>query len=53
MKSRDGQVWQPQSYDWRSHDMIFPYQGLANSYNPSTTKLGLNIGVPNVLQIAA
>ncbi|WP_213952571.1 hypothetical protein, partial [Escherichia coli] len=31
----------------------FLYQGLANSYNLSTAKLGLDVGVPNVLQTVA
>ena len=29
---------------------IYLYQGLAQSYNLSTAKLGLEIGVPNVLK---
>ena len=50
VKGADGQVWQPQNYDRRSHGTIFLYQGLANSYNLSTAKLGLELGVPNVLK---
>ncbi|WP_165672864.1 penicillin-binding protein 1B [Metapseudomonas otitidis] len=50
VKGQDGQVWTPQNYDRRAHGTIFLYQGLANSYNLSTAKLGLEIGVPNVLK---
>ncbi|MDD0973352.1 penicillin-binding protein 1B [Pseudomonas fontis] len=50
VKGADGQVWKPQNYDRRSHGTIFLYQGLANSYNLSTAKLGLEVGVPNVLK---
>lgn len=50
VKGQDGQVWTPQNYDRRAHGTIFLYQGLANSYNLSTAKLGLDIGVPNVLK---
>ncbi|WP_166364463.1 penicillin-binding protein 1B [Pseudomonas akapageensis] len=50
VKGADGQVWKPQNYDHRSHGTIFLYQGLANSYNLSTAKLGLELGVPNVLK---
>ncbi|WP_277372755.1 penicillin-binding protein 1B [Pseudomonas sp. AA-38] len=50
VKGQDGQVWTPQNYDRKAHGNIFLYQGLANSYNLSTAKLGLEIGVPKVLQ---
>ncbi|HSC83540.1 MAG TPA: penicillin-binding protein 1B, partial [Pseudomonas sp.] len=50
VKGQDGQVWRPQNYDHRAHGTIYLYQGLANSYNLSTAKLGLELGVPNVLK---
>ncbi|BAN50600.1 penicillin-binding protein 1B [Metapseudomonas resinovorans NBRC 106553] len=50
VKGQDGQVWRPQNYDRRAHGTIPLYQGLANSYNLSTAKLGLELGVPNVLK---
>ena len=50
VKGQDGQVWTPQNYDRQAHGSIFLYQGLAHSYNLSTAKLGLEIGVPNVLK---
>ncbi|MCO7612080.1 MULTISPECIES: penicillin-binding protein 1B [Pseudomonas] len=50
VKGADGQVWKPQNYDRRSHGTIFLYQGLAHSYNLSTARLGLEVGVPNVLK---
>ncbi|TBU90953.1 penicillin-binding protein 1B [Pseudomonas dryadis] len=50
VKGQDGQVWQPQNYDRKAHGSIYLYQGLANSYNLSTAKLGLELGVPNVLK---
>lgn len=50
VKGADGQVWQPKNYDRRAHGTIFLYQGLANSYNLSTAKLGLEVGVDNVLK---
>lgn len=50
IKGQDGQVWTPQNYDRKAHGTIYLYQGLANSYNLSTAKLGLDIGVPNVLK---
>lgn len=50
IKTADGQVWQPKNYDRQAHGTIFLYQGLAQSYNLSTAKLGLELGVPSVLK---
>jgi penicillin-binding protein 1B len=50
IKGQDGQVWSPQNYDRKAHGTIYLYQGLANSYNLSSAKLGLEVGVPTVLQ---
>ena len=50
IKGQDGQVWSPQNYDRKAHGTIYLYQGLVNSYNLSTAKLGLELGVPNVLK---
>ena len=49
IRGADGQVWRPQNCDRQAHGRIFLYQALANSYNLSTAKLGLEIGVPKVL----
>jgi penicillin-binding protein 1B len=50
VKGKDGQVWSPQNYDHKVHGDIYLYQGLVNSYNLSTARLGLDLGVPNVLK---
>ena len=50
MKSSKGKAWTPQNYDRKEHGTVFLYQGLAQSYNLSTAKLGLEMGVPRVLQ---
>lgn len=50
VKSQNGKVWTPQNYDRKEHGTVFLYQGLAQSYNLSTAKLGLEMGVPNVLK---
>lgn len=50
VKGQDGQIWRPQNYDRKAHGDIYLYQGLVNSYNLSTVKLGLDLGVPNVLK---
>lgn len=50
VKGQDGQVWSPQNYDRKSHGTVYLYQGLVHSYNLSSAKLGLELGVPNVLK---
>ena len=53
VKGADGQIWKPQNFDHKSHGNIFLYQGLAHSYNLSSAKLGLELGVPNVFKTLA
>ena len=50
VKGQDGQVWTPQNYDRKAHGQVFLYQALAHSYNLSTARLGLQLGVPTVLK---
>lgn len=50
VKGADGQIWKPQNFDHKAHGNIFLYQGLAHSYNLSSAKLGLDLGVPNVFK---
>ena len=50
VKGADGQVWKPQNFDHKAHGNIFLYQGLAHSYNLSSAKLGLDLGVPSVFK---
>jgi penicillin-binding protein 1B len=50
VKGADGQIWKPQNFDHKAHGNIFLYQGLAHSYNLSSAKLGLDLGVPSVFK---
>ncbi|MCC8343877.1 penicillin-binding protein 1B [Pseudomonas stutzeri] len=50
VKGADGQVWKPQNYGRQAYGAVYLYQALANSYNLSTARLGLDLGVPNVLK---
>ncbi len=50
IKGQDGQVWTPQNYDRKAHGNVYLYQSLANSYNLSSVKLGMELGVPTVLK---
>ncbi len=52
VKTGDGPLWRPQNYDHRAHGPVYLYQALAHSYNLSTARLGLELGVPEVLRTA-
>lgn len=51
VKNADGSLWTPRNYDRKEHGTIYLYQGLARSYNISTARLGLEVGVPQVLNV--
>ncbi len=44
-----GEHWTPQNYDHENHGRVLLHDALAMSYNVSTARLGLEIGVPAVL----
>jgi penicillin-binding protein 1B len=46
------QVWEPRNYDKRNHGQVPLWQALAQSYNVSTARLGLELGVKPVLETA-
>jgi penicillin-binding protein 1B len=48
-RGTDGKVWSPRNYDRESHGMVRLYRALAQSYNQSTARLGLGLGMENVV----
>lgn len=42
--------WAPQNYDKMSHGQLPLYQALANSYNQSTARLGMTLGLQKVIK---
>ena len=46
----DGSLWKPQNYDRKSHGKVPMYEALVKSYNQANVRLGLDVGVDNVLQ---
>ena len=44
-----GKVWQPMNYSKEFHGMVPLHTALAHSYNLSTARLGLDIGIPEVI----
>ena len=49
-KLPNGQTWSPQNYDKKAHGEIPLYTALANSYNLSTTRVGMSVGLEKVIQ---
>ena len=44
-----GQIWEPKNYDHESHGIVPLYQAMAKSLNQATARLGLNVGLSNVV----
>lgn len=42
--------WAPQNYDKTNHGQLPLYQALANSYNQSTARLGMTLGLSKVIK---
>jgi penicillin-binding protein 1B len=47
--ARNGTVWEPDNYDRMSHGEVPLYQALAHSYNISTARLGLDLGIDSIV----
>ncbi len=48
VENPDGSSWTPQNFDEKSHDGVRLYQALVHSYNRSTVRLGMDIGLDAV-----
>jgi penicillin-binding protein 1B len=44
----DGQIWQPQNFDKKDHGHVLLTNSLMNSYNLSTARLGIELGIPDI-----
>jgi penicillin-binding protein 1B len=49
IKLPNGQTWSPDNFDHKAHGAIPLHKALANSYNLSTAKLGLAVGLEKVI----
>lgn len=47
----DGSVWRPQNFDRRSHGLVPLHRSLALSYNQSTARLGMDVGLERVIDV--
>jgi penicillin-binding protein 1B len=50
LKLPNGQVWNPSNFDHKEHGVIPLHRALANSYNLSTARIGLEVGVDKVIK---
>ena len=50
LENNNGETWQPQNYDKQSHGDIPLIQALVHSYNVATVRLGMELGLDNVIE---
>lgn len=50
IQGANGTVWSPKNYDKQSHGDALLVTALANSWNQATARLGMELGVPQVLR---
>ena len=48
--ARNGDKWEPGNYDRKNHGDVPLYQALAHSYNVSTARLGLALGIEPIIK---
>ncbi len=51
VKLPDGSVWRPQNFDRRSHGLVPLHRSLALSYNQSTARLGMDVGLERIIDM--
>ncbi|MFT6465127.1 penicillin-binding protein 1B [Halopseudomonas sp.] len=50
LQAEPGKTWTPQNYGRTSHGWVPLYKALANSYNQAAVRIGMDVGVPEVLR---
>lgn len=50
IKGPNDVIWSPQNYDKQTHGKVPLYAALAHSYNLATVRLGMEVGVPEVVE---
>ena len=50
LTQKNGKTWQPQNYDKKSHGKVPLVRSIAKSYNISTVRLGMELGLDKVIQ---
>lgn len=49
VQGENGQLWQPQNYDKKSHGQVAMVDALSQSYNQATARLGMQTGLEKVV----
>lgn len=49
IRAGDGKMWSPENYDHEQHGQVPLFHALANSYNIATARLGLDVGIPKIV----
>jgi penicillin-binding protein 1B len=49
LEGQGGKLWEPTNDDGESHGMVPLYDALAHSYNQATIRMGMTVGVPEVI----
>jgi penicillin-binding protein 1B len=50
LKQKQGKVWQPNNYDNKTHGNVPLVRSIAKSYNISTVRLGMDLGLDRVVK---
>lgn len=50
LQQKNGKTWQPQNYDKQYHGNVPLVRAFAKSYNISTVRLGMDLGLENVIE---
>jgi penicillin-binding protein 1B len=53
IKAAGAKPWQPQNYDRKAHGDVLLYQALAQSYNLASARLGMQLGVDEIVDTLA
>lgn len=51
LQSTDGSVWNPDNFDHQVRGLVPLHRGLSNSYNLATAHLGMELGIPKVIDV--
>jgi penicillin-binding protein 1B len=51
VEGRDGQLWEPRNFDRKQHGDVLLYRALSSSYNLATARLGMDLGLENVVDM--
>jgi penicillin-binding protein 1B len=49
IKQKDNSYWQPRNYDRKTHENVTLLDALAHSYNQATVRLGMQLGLDQVI----